>query len=136
MSPFPSHKHLFSWAGISPGNHESGGKRKPAQTKKGNQWLRAILVERGHAAGRSQGTYLGAQYRRLAARKGKKRAAVAVGHSILEAIYFIIRDDVPYQELGPRYLDELNKAQIIRHHVRRLESFGLKVEIQQLSSAA
>jgi transposase len=136
MRPFPSHKHLCSWAGISPGNNESGGKRRRARTKKGNQWLRAILVECGHAAGRSQGTYLGAQYRRFAARKGKKRAAVVVGHSILEAVYFMIRDAAPYQELGTRYLDELNKAHIIRHHIRRLESFGFKVQIQQLPSAA
>lgn len=136
MSPFPSHKHLCSWAGLSPGNNESGGKRKPARTKKGNHWLRTILVECGHAAGRSQGTYLGAQYRRFAARKGKKRAAVVVGHTILEAVYFLIRDNVSYQELGAQYLDQLNKAQVIRHHVRRLESLGLKVDIQELPSAA
>jgi transposase len=136
MSVFPSHKHLCSWAGISPGNNESAGKRKSGRTKKGNHWLRAMLVECGHAAGRSLGTYLGAQYRRFAARKGKKRAAVVVGHSILEAAYFIIRDQVTYQELGADYLDQLNKDRLIRYHVRRLQRLGFNVDIQQLAPAA
>lgn len=136
MGQFPSHKHLCSWASISPGNNESAGKRKSGRTSKGNKWLRAILVECGHAAGRSKDTYLGAQYRRFASRKGKKRAAVAVGHSILEAAYFIIRDKVPYRELGGNYLDEINKESIIRYHVRRLEGLGLKVQYQELPKAA
>ncbi|WP_258190099.1 IS110 family RNA-guided transposase, partial [Candidatus Hakubella thermalkaliphila] len=89
MGQFPSHKHLCSWGGISPGNNESGGKRRNGRTTKGNKWLKAILVECGHAAGRTKDTYLGWQYARLASRKGKKRAAVAVGHSILEGAYFI-----------------------------------------------
>jgi transposase len=136
MSQFPTHRHLCSWAGISPGNNESAGKCKSGRTRKGNKWLRAILVECGHAAGRSKGTYLGSQYRRMAARKGKKKAAVIAGHSILEAAYFLIRDKVPYHELGANYLDQLNKARIIRYYVHRLESLGLKVQIQELSSAA
>lgn len=136
MGQFPSHKHLCSWAKISPGNNESGGKRYSGRTGKGNKWLRAILVECGHAAGQTKDTYLGSQYRRLARRKGKKRAAVAVGHSILEAAYFIIRDKVPYRELGVNYLDEINKAHTIRYHVRRLEGLGLKVQYQELPKAA
>ena len=136
MSYFPSHKHLCSWAGISPGNNESAGKRKSGRTKKGNKWLRAILVECAQAAGHSKGGYLGAQYRRFASRKGKKRAAVVVAHSILEAAYFMIRDKVSYRELGANYFDELKREHVIRYHVKRLESLGLKVELSGLPAAA
>lgn len=136
MSHFPSHKHLCSWTGISPGNNESGGKRKSGRTKQGNKWLKAILVECAQAAGHSKGTYLGAQFRRFVSRKGKKRAAVVVAHSILEAAYFIIRDGVRYRELGASYFDELKKDHLIRYHVRRLESLGLKVELSGLLAAA
>jgi len=136
MSRFPSQRHLCSWAKVCPGNNESGGKRHSGRTGKGDKWLRATLVECAHAAGHSKNTYLGAQYRRFAARKGKKRAAVVVAHSILEAAYFILRDQVPYHELGANYLDEINRKHVIRHHVRRLESLGLRVEIQELPLAA
>jgi hypothetical protein len=136
MSQFPSYKHLCSWAGISPGNNESGNKRRSGRTTKGNKWLRAILVECGDAAGRTKETYLGSQYARLASRKGKKRAAVAVGHSILEGAYFIIRDKVTHRELVANYFNQTNKKHIIRHHVRRLESLGRKVGIQELALVA
>ena len=79
---------------------------------------------------------VGAQFGRFAARKGKQRAAVAVGHSILEAIYFILRDDVPYQDLGPEYFDKINKDHIIRHYKRRLEALGLVVEVSEAPVAA
>jgi len=136
MSHFPSHKHICSWSGVSPGNNESGGKRKSGRTRKGNKWLRAILVECAQAAGHSKGTYLGAQFRRFASRKGKKKAAVVVAHSILEAAYFIIRDQLSYQDLGASHYDQINKDHIIRYHVRRLQSLGLKVELSELSVAA
>jgi transposase len=136
MSRFPSHKHLCSWARICPGNNRSAGKRKSGRTGKGNRWLRPILVECAHSAGRSKGTYLSAQYARLARRKGKKRAAVAVGHSILEAAYFILRDKVTYRDLGPDHFDQINKAHTIRYHTRRLESLGLHVQLQELPVAA
>lgn len=136
MSVFHSHRHLCSWAAMCPGNNESGGKRKSGKTRKGNKWLKAILVQCAHAAGHSRKTYLGAQFGRLAARKGKQRAAIAVGHSILEAIYFIIRDDVPYKELGPEHFDKLNKDHIIRQYKKRLEALGLVVEISEAPAAA
>lgn len=136
MSVYPSHKHLGSWAAMCPGNHESGGKRKSGKTRKGNKWLRTILVECAHAAGHSRNTYLGAQYGRFAARKGKQRAAVAVGHSILDAAYFILRDDVPYHELGPEHFDKINKDRIIRNYKKRLEALGLVVEISEAPVAA
>jgi len=136
MSVFPTHKHLCSWAAMCPGNRESGGKRKSGRTRKGNKWLRSILVQCAHAAGHSRKTYLGAQFGRFAARKGKQRAAIAVGHSILESIYFILRDDVPYQELGPEYFDKINKNHIIRHYKKRLEALGLVVEVSEAPVAA
>jgi transposase len=136
MSHFPSHKHICSWSGVSPGNNESGGKRKSGRTRKGNKWLRAILVECAQAAGHSKGTYLGAQFRRFASRKGKKKAAVVVAHSILEAAYFIIRDQLSYRDLGASHYDQINKDHIIRYHVRRLESLGIRVELSQLPAAA
>jgi transposase len=132
MAWFPSAKPLCSWAKVSPGNHESAGKRKSGRTGKGNKWLRAVLVECAHAAGHTKGTYLGTKFRRFASRKGKQRAAVMVAHRILEVAYFIIRDKVPYRELGDQYLDAHHREHIIRHHVRRLESLGLNVEIREL----
>lgn len=136
MSVFPSHKHLCSWAAICPGNHESGGKRKSGKTRKGNKWLKAMLVRCAHAAGHSRNTYLGAQFGRFAARKGKQRAAIAVGHSILETAYFILRDDVPYQDLGPEHFDKINKDHIIRNYTKRLEALGLVVQISEAPVAA
>jgi transposase len=136
MSQFPSHKHLCSWGGVSPGNNESAGRRKLARTKKGNKWLTAILVQCAQAAGHTKNTYLGAQYRRFAGRKGKNKAAVIVAHSILEAAYFVIRDQVSYQDLGPQHFDQLKKHHIIRSYVKRLENLGLKVEVTELPAAA
>lgn len=136
MSQFPSHKHLCSWAGVSPGNNESAGRRKRARTKKGNKWLTAILVQCAQAAGHTKDTYLGAQFRRFAGRKGKNKAAVIVAHSILEAAYFVIRDQVSYQDLGAQHFDQLKKHHIIRSYVKRLENLGLKVEVTELPAAA
>jgi transposase len=136
MGQFPSERHFCSWAKISPGNNESGGKRHSGRTGKGNKWLRSILVECAHAAARSKDTYLGSQFRRFAGRKGTKRAAVVVAHSILESAYFILRDKVPYQELGANYVTQTKKAHVIRYHIRQLESLGLNVTIQELPLAA
>lgn len=129
MGWFPSAKHLCSWAKLSPGHNESAGKRKSGRTGKGNKGLRAILVACAHAAGHTKATYLGTTLRRFASRKGKKQAAVMVAHRLLEAAYFIIRDKVPYRELGGQYLDAHHREHIIRHHVRRLESLGLYIEV-------
>ena len=132
MAWFPSAKPLCSWAKLRPGNNESAGKRKSGRTGKGNKWRRTILVECAHAARHTKGTFLGTKFRRFASRKGKKRAAVMVAHRILEAAYFIIRDKVPYRELGDQYLDAHHREHIIRHHVRRLESLGLHINIREL----
>lgn len=100
LTRFPTPGHLASWARMCPGNHESAGKRQSGKTRKGNRALRAALVEAAQAAGRSKRTYLGAQFRRLAARRGKKKAAVAVGHSILIIVYHLLTEGTSYQDLG------------------------------------
>lgn len=131
MEQFPTSGHLCSWVGMSPGNNESAGKRKSGRTTKGNQWLRATLVQVAWAASHAKDTYLAAQYRRLAGRRGKKRALVAVAHSILVIIYHLLKKpDATYRDLGPAYLDQLQSKQLTNHLVRRLERLGYKVTLE------
>lgn len=130
MRRFPTAGHLASWAGLCPGNDESAGKRRSGTTRKGTPWLRAALIEAARAAGRSKGTYLGAQYHRLAARRGAKRAAVAVGHSILVSVYHLLRDQEDYHDLGGTYFDERDRQAVERRLVRRLEGLGHKVILE------
>jgi transposase len=125
MEQFPTAGHLSSWVGMCPGNRESAGKRLSGRTTKGNRWLRATLVQAAWAASHSKGTYLAAQYRRLAGRRGKKKALVAVAHSILVILYYLLKRRCPYRELGPEYLDKLESKNLTRHLVRRLEQLAL-----------
>lgn len=134
MSRFPSEKHLASWAGVCPGNKQSGGKRLSGATTNGNPYLRAALAEVVWSITRTD-TYLAAQYHRIARRKGKKRAVMAVAHSLLVIIYHVLREKKPYTELGADYFDRLNTEQVQRHHVRRLEQLGYKVELSPASVA-
>jgi len=136
MSRFATHRHLASWAGLCPGNHESAGKRKSGKTRKGNRWLSRALVEASWAGSRAKGTYLKSQYHRLLPRKGKKKTAVAVAHTILVIVYHMLVKKVPYRELGQDYLDRLNRTAITRHHVKRLQSLGYNVTLQQTAAAA
>ena len=136
ISRFPSAGHLAAWAGMAPGNNESAGKRRSGKTRQGNPHLRTLLVETGQAAGRTKDTYLAAQYRRLAARRGQRRAAVAVGHTILGIIYYLLKRGTTYQELGGDYFDERDRQGVERRLVRRLEALGNKVTLEPADPAA
>ena len=135
MSRFPSAKHLASWAGVCPGNKQSGGKRLSGKTTKGDVWLRAVLSEVAWANARSKTTYLGAQYRRLARRRGPQKALVAVAHSLIVIIYHRLRDKRPYADLGPDHFDTLDTARLERHHVKRLNALGFGVTLTPLPPA-
>ena len=130
MERFPTAAHLASWAGMAPGNNESAGKRYSGKTRKGNKVLRETLIEAGRAAARTKNTYLSAQYRRLAPRRGSKRAAVAVGHTILTICFHIIKDRVPYYELGADYFDRRKKDAVLKAALKRIEALGYKVNIE------
>ena len=130
MDQFPSAEHLASWAGMSSGNNESAGKRRSGRTTKGNRWLKRILVQAAWAASHTKGTYLAGQYHRLAKRRGKKRALVAVGHTLLVIIYHVLKRGTTYQELGPNFLDRLEPERLTRQLVKRLEALGHKVTLE------
>ena len=136
MSRFPTHKHFTSWAGACPGNRESAGKRKSGKTPAANRHLDAVLTEMAHAAVRTKNSYFKSQYHRLAGRRGKKRAIGAVKHSILVTVYFMLRDNKPYKDLGADYFDKLNPQHQIRYHVRKLKELGQKVELLSMADAA
>ena len=136
MSVFPDETHLSSWAGICPGNEESAGKRLRSRTTRKNRWLRRALVEAAWAAGRTKNSYLGAQYRRLAPRRGKKRALLAVGHSLLVILYHMLKYDREYQDLGADYFDRLEPERLRRYLVKRLERLGYQVSLTPNESEA
>jgi transposase len=131
LRTFPTAGHLASWVGLCPGNHESAGKRQSGRTTKGNVWLRALLVQCAWAAGRSKGTYLQAMLRRLAARRGTKRALVAVAHRLLDIVYAVLRKGQSYRELGPDYLNRpADRERLKARLVKRLEKLGVTVTIE------
>jgi transposase len=134
MSRFPTHAHLASWAGMCAGNDESAGKRRSGKTRKGSKWLRGALTEAAHAASRSKGTYLSARYARLRGRRGPKKAAVAVGHSILVICYHVLERKVPYEDLGEDHFHRRRCEQAhARRLVRQLEKLGHKVALESLT---
>jgi transposase len=136
MSVFPTSAHLASWAGVCPGNNRSGGRARSGRTTRGDRWLRRALTQAAWAASHTKESYLSAQYRRLAARRGKKRALVAVGHTILVVVYHILKDGTRYQELGAEYLDRLEPERQTRQLVRRLEKLGHKVILEPRQDVA
>lgn len=133
MEQFPTASHLASWAGVCPGNHESAGKRLSGRTRKGNPWLRRLLIQVAHAAARQKQGYLAAHYRRIASRRGVKRAAMAVAHSILVIIYHLLTNRTFYQERGDTFFDEQERQTAEKRLVRQLTRLGYQVELQPLT---
>jgi transposase len=130
MSQFPSAQHLASWAGICPGSKESAGKHYSGKTRKGSRWLGRVLCQAAWAASHTKNTYLSAQFRRIAAKRGKQRAIVAVGHSILVAAFYILKRNEPYREAGGSYFERINPDGLRRYLVKRLERLGHKVVLE------
>jgi transposase len=136
MSRFPTHAHLASWAGLSPGNNESAGKRKSGKTRKGNRMLRAALVNAALGAIRKADCFLAHRYRRIAGRLGHKKAVVAIAHDILIIAYHIVDERQAYRDLKVDELDRRSLEQQRAHHIRRLEALGLKVSVEPTGIAA
>ena len=136
LTRFPSARQLASWAGLCPGNDERAGKRRSGRTRQGSPWLRTALVEAAQAAARTKDTYLAAQYRRLAVRRGAKRAALAVAHTILVLVYALLTRQDAYHDLGGQYFDERDRQAVERRLVRRLEALGYAVSLQPTTSVA
>jgi transposase len=136
MGRFPTDGHLSSWAGLCPGNHESAGKKYSGKTRKGNQLLRSTLVVCAHAAAKVKNSYFHAQFGRISAHRGKKRAAVAVAHSMLIAIYHILKDGVQFQDLGAEYYNQFNKERKINAYLKKLKSLGWEVPAAMAGQSA
>jgi len=129
MNQFPSDQHISSWAGLSPGSYESAGRKKSTRILPGLRSLKTMLVQAAWAASRTKGTYLGAKYRKMASRISKKKALIALAHTMLISIYHMIKKKEPYRDLGPDYLENLNKDRTVKSLKKRLESFGYAVKL-------
>lgn len=136
MSYFPSDDHLVSWAGLCPGSDESAKKNRSGKTPQGNRWLRRALVEPAWCAARRRDGYLGALYRRIAVRRGEKRAVVAVARTILQAAWHVLSKGVEYRELGGEHFDRMNREQSKHKLIKRLERLGYEVELKPKQAAA
>jgi transposase len=136
MSRFPDAGHASSWAGLAPGQHESAGKRKPTRIRAGNKYLRSVLVQAAWAAVKKTDTFLAAFYRRLAARRGKKKAIVALAHKILVIVYTLLKTGQVYEERGAAALDEQQKDRIVHRLERRIAQLGYKVHLEPVMAAA
>ncbi len=132
---FPTDDDLVSWAGLCPGENESAGKRRSGKTPKGNRWLKRALIQPAWGAARRKDGYLAALYRRVASRRGKKRAVVAVARTILVAAWHILKEGVEYKELGGDYFDHLNEEKTTKYLVKRLEKFGYEVSLKPKQAA-
>lgn len=136
MNHFPTAGHLASWAGLCPGNNESADKRKSGKIRHGNPWLRSLLCQVAWAASRTKKTYLSAQFHRLAARRGRKRANIAVAHTILVIAFHLLKENRPYQELGGDYFDQIRAEGLKRYYVRRLQGLGLEVTLNPVPTSS
>jgi transposase len=130
MNQFPTAAHLASWAGLCPGNNESAGKRKSGRTRKGNDMFKITLIECSKSASHQKSTYFYAQYHRIASKRGKNRATIAVAHTMLTIIYQILKNNVPYYELGADFFEQHRKKEIVQKSVKRLESLGYSVTVE------
>ena len=129
MTRFPTSGHICSWAGVCPGNNESAGKRRSGKTRKGNKILKSTLVECAQSAVRRKDTFFYAQYQRIAMRRGKKRATLAVAHSILIAIYYMIKEDKEYKDLGADFYNKFNKEKKANAYMKKLKELGYDVQL-------
>src|SRR5512132_1225458 len=134
MSVFPTAAHLASWAGRCPGNNRTGGKRRSGRPTRGNRWLGEVLIECAWAAARSRDTYLSAQYWRLARRIGKKKAAVAVGHSILVIAWHLLTNNCDYQDLGGDYFVRRDTQRQRQRAVAQLQALGYRVTLEPVAA--
>lgn len=134
MNRFPSAAHFVSWIGLCPGQDQSAGKRRSGKIRKGNRNLRSALVESAHGAVRKKGSYYGSQYRRIAARRGAKKALIAVAHSLAVAVYHMLKNKVAYQELGADFFDRRNPASLLRRLSKRIENLGFHVALTPLAN--
>jgi transposase len=133
MSRFPTAGHLVSWAGLCPRSDESAGKRRSTRTRKSATWLKTVLIQCGWAASRTKKSYLGAQFRRLRARRGPKKAVVAVAASILTATYYMLTRQTTYNDLGPDYFEGANREKLASRLVRKLGNLGFAVELKEVA---
>ena len=136
MSRFPTAGHLLAWAGLCPGQNESAGKRRSSRLRKGAPWLKTILVQCAWAATRKKNSYYGAQFKRLRAKGGPKKAICAVAASMLTAIYHMLKDGTHHQDLGADHFDRRSNEVKARHHVAQLTRLGFHVELQPVAQAA
>lgn len=130
MEQFRNADHFCSWAGLVPECKESAGKKMSTKIRKGNKYLKSTIVECARAAIRNKESYLYARYQRIAARRGGKRALIAIAHSMLLAIYHILKDLQPYQDLGSNYYTSLNEEKILKRNIKSLENLGFQVILQ------
>jgi hypothetical protein len=136
MTRFGTASRLAAWSGVAPGNDESAGKQRSGKTRKGNQVLRAGLTQLAHGAVRTKGTYVSALYRRLAARRGKRRAILAVAHSLMVSIFHMLTRNAPYHELGATYFDERRRHYTVDRLTTRIEHLGYRVHLEPIATPA
>ena len=136
MSRFPTAGHLISWAGLCPKNDESAGKRRSTRMRKGAPWLKTTLVQCASAAARKKASYLQAQFHRLRARRGAKKAIGAVAASILTAAYHMLKNGTLYEDLGPAHFDKRAQAKQVHRLIDRLRNLGFAVQITPMEAAA
>jgi len=136
MSRFPDAHHFASWIGLCPGQNESAGKRRSGKTRKGNRALRTALVESAHGAIRKKDSYFGAQYRRIAPRRGNKKALIAVTHSLAVVVYHVLKNQTAYVELGAGFFDKLNPTRVLHRLTKRIQNLGFNVTLSPLPATS